>query len=162
MALTASYSSDKNNLIGQDLTASITTPPNAPALYDSTGALNWSEGGAPYSNPLAYLLQKSTAKTDYLMSNLVLRYELLPGLNLKANLGFNSMQLQQIFIYPGASLNPAFDFSGFAEYSSNSLKSWIIEPQAEYQNTWGKGKIGSSRRNKLSAGSKKWQYRLCQ
>ena len=140
-ALTASYSSDKNNLIGQDLTSSITLPPDAPVPYDSTGALNWSEGGAPYSNPLAYLLQKSTAKTAYLMSNLVLRYELLPGLNLKANLGFNSMQLQQIFIYPGASLNPTFDFSGFAEYSSNSLNSWIVEPQAEYQNTWGKGKL---------------------
>ena len=140
-ALTASYSSDKNNLIGQDLTASITTSPNAPVPYDPTGALNWSEGGAAYSNPFAYLLQKSTAKTNYLMSNLVLRYELLPGLNLKANLGFNSMQLQQVFVYPGASLNPAIDFTGFAEYSSNSLDSWIVEPQAEYQNTWGKGKL---------------------
>lgn len=140
-SLTGSYSSDRNNLIGQDLMASITTPPNAPPPYDSTGALNWSEGGAAYSNPLAYLLQTSTAKTDYLMSNLVLRYELLPGLNLKANLGFNNMQLQQTFIYPGASLNPVFDFSGFAEYSGNTLNSWIVEPQAEYQNTWGKGKL---------------------
>jgi TonB-dependent starch-binding outer membrane protein SusC len=140
-ALTGSYSSDKNNLIGQDLTASITMSPNAPVPSDPTGALNWSEGGAAYSNPLAYLLQKSNAKTDYLMSNLVLRYELLPGLNLKANLGFNSMRLQQVFVYPGASLNPAFDFSGFAEYSTNSLNSWIVEPQAEYQNTWGKGKL---------------------
>jgi TonB-linked SusC/RagA family outer membrane protein len=139
--LTASYSNDKNNLIGQDLTTSIRLSPDAPALYDSTGALNWSEGGAPYSNPLAYLLQKSKAKTAYLMSNLLFRYELLPGLNLKANLGFNSMQLQQIFIYPGASLNPAFDFTGFAEYGNNSLNSWIIEPQADYQNAWGKGKL---------------------
>ncbi len=140
-SLTGSYSADRNNLTGQDLTASITTSPNAPAPYDPTGALNWSEGGGTYSNPFAYLLQKSTAKTDYLMSNLVLRYELLPGLNLKANLGFNSMQLQQVFIYPGASLNPAIDFSGFAEYSSSRLDGWIVEPQAEYQNTWGKGKL---------------------
>ena len=140
-ALTGSYSADRNNLIGQDLTASINTSPNAPAPYDSTGALNWSEGGVAFSNPFAYLLQKSTAKTNYLMSNLLLRYELLPGLNLKTNLGFNSMQLQQVFVYPGASLNPTFDFSGFAEYSGNSLNSWIVEPQAEYQNTWGKGKL---------------------
>jgi TonB-dependent starch-binding outer membrane protein SusC len=139
--LTGSYSSDRNNLIGQDLTAYSSTPPNAPTPYDSTGALVWGENGTSFSNPLAYLLQKSTAKTDYLMSNLALRYELLPGLNLKANLGFNSMGLQQIFIYPGASLDPAFDFSGFAEYSNNSLNSWIVEPQAEYQNTWGRGKL---------------------
>ena len=139
--LTTSYSTDKNNLIGQDLTGSIRLSPNAPALYDSTGELNWSEGGAMFSNPLAYLLQKSAATTDYLMTNLTLRYQLLPGLNLKANLGYNSMQLQQTFFYPGASLNPAFNFTGFAEYSSNSFKSWIIEPQAEYQNAWGKAKF---------------------
>lgn len=141
MSFTASYSADKNNLIGQDLTPLITLSPNAPPLHDSTGQLNWSQGGAAYSNPLAYLLQKSTAVTDNLMSNLVLRYQLLPGLNIKANLGYNSMQLQQTFIYPGASLNPAFDFTGFAEYSNNNFKSWIIEPQAEYQGAWKKGKI---------------------
>ena len=155
--LTAGYSTDKSNLIGQDLTAYITTPPNAPAPYDSTGALNWSEGGAPFSNPLAYLLQKSTASTDNLISNLLLRYQLLPGLNLKANLGFNSMQLQQVFIYPGASLNPAFNFTGFAEYSNNSFKSWIVEPQADYQNAWGKGKleimIGTSFQQEATNGS---------
>lgn len=139
--LTSSYSNDKNNLIGQDLTASIRLSPNAPALYDSTGKLNWSEGGVAYSNPFAYLLQKSTAITDNLMSNLVLRYQLLPGLNVKANLGYSSIQLQQNFIFPGASLNPAYNFTGFAEYSNNNFKSWIIEPQAEYQNAWGKGKL---------------------
>lgn len=156
-ALTAGYSVDNDNLIGQDLTAAIRLSPNAPALYDSTGALNWSEGGASYSNPLAYLLQKSTANTDYLMSNMVLRYQLLPGLNLKANLGYCSMQLQQTFIYPGASLNPAFNFTGFAEYSNNNFKSWIVEPQAEYQNEWGKSKlevlIGTSFQEEKTNGS---------
>ena len=139
--LTTSYSTEKNNLIGADLTGFIKLSPNAPALYDSTGKLNWSEGGAIYTNPLASLLQKSNSITDNLMSNLVLRYQLLPGLNLKANLGYNSMQLQQTFIYPGASLNPLFNFTGFAQYGSNNYKSWIIEPQAEYQNAWGKGKL---------------------
>ena len=140
-AFITSYSIDNNNLIGQDLTGSIRLSPDAPALYDSTGKLNWSEGGALFSNPLAYLLQKSAATTDNLMTNLALRYQLLPGLNLKANLGYNNMQLQQTFFYPGASLNPAFNFTGFAEYSNNSLKSWIIEPQAEYQNAWGRAKF---------------------
>lgn len=139
--LSTSYSTDKNNGIGQDLTSLTRLSPNAPALYDSTGKLNWSEGGINFSNPLADLLQKSTAIADNLLSNLVLRYQLLPGLNLKANLGYNSMQLQQTFIYPGASLNPAFNFTGFAEYSTNNFKSWIVEPQAEYQNAWGKGKL---------------------
>ena len=155
--LTASYSNDKNNLIGQDLTGSINLSPNAPALYDSIGKLNWSEGGAAYSNPLAYLLQKSTGITDNLLSNLVLRYQLLPGLHLKANLGFNSMLLQQEFIFPGASLNPAYNFTGFAEYGNNNLKSWIVEPQAEYQNAWGKGKleflIGTSFQQEKTTGS---------
>jgi TonB-linked SusC/RagA family outer membrane protein len=155
--LTTSYSTDNNNSIGQDLTNFIRLPPDAPALYDSSRALNWSEGGAAYSNPLAGLLQKSTAGTDNLLSNLVLRYQLLPGLNLKANLGYNSMQLQQTFIYPGASLNPAFNFSGFAQYSNNNFKSWIVEPQAEYQNAWGKAKlevlIGTSFQQEKTNGS---------
>jgi TonB-linked SusC/RagA family outer membrane protein len=161
-SLTASYSTDKNNLIGQDLTGSIRLSPNAPKLYDSTGKLNWSEGGATFSNPLAYLLQKSTATADNLMSNLLLRYQLLPGLNLKANLGYNSMQLEQVFIYPGASLNPAFNFTGFAQYSNNSFKSWIVEPQAEYQNAWGKAKLevlmGTSFQQEATSGSIAYAY----
>jgi len=155
--LKTSYSTDKNNLIGQDMTSLTRLSPNAPALYDSSGKLNWSEGGVAFSNPLAYLLQKSTAIADNLMSNLVLRYQLLPGLNLKANLGYSNLQLQQTFIYPGASLNPAFNFTGFAEYSNNNFKSWIAEPQAEYQNAWGKGKlevlIGTSFQQEKTNGS---------
>lgn len=141
VTFTTNYSIDNIALIGQDLTGAIRSSPNAPPLYDSTGKLNWSEGGASFSNPLAYLLQKSTANTDNMISNLVLRYQLLPGLDLKSNLGYNSIQLQQTFIYPGASLDPAFNFTGFAEYSNNNFKSWIIEPQAEYQNAWGKAKL---------------------
>jgi TonB-linked SusC/RagA family outer membrane protein len=156
-SLTASYSTDKINLIGQDLTSSIRLSPNAPALYDSTGKLNWSEGGISYSNPLASLLQKSTATSDNLMSNLVLRYQLLPGLNLKANLGYSSIRLEQVFIFPGASLNPAFNFTGFAQYSNNNFKTWIVEPQVDYQNAWGKGKlevlIGSSFQQERTNGS---------
>ncbi len=157
LIFTASYSSDKNYLIGQDLTNYILLPPNSPAVYDSTGGLNWSEGEASYSNPFANLLQKSNAIADNLMTNLVLRYQLLPGLNLKANLGYNSMQLQQDFIYPGASLDPAYNFTGFAQYSNNNYKSWIIEPQAEYENSWGKGKlevlIGTSFQQEKTTGS---------
>jgi len=138
---TTGYSIDNISLIGQDLTGAIRLSPNAPALYDSTGKLNWAEGGASFSNPLALLLQRSTANADNLISNLVLRYQLLPGLDLKSNFGYNSIQLQQTFIYPGASLDPAFNFTGFAEYSNNNFKSWIVEPQAEYQNAWGKGKL---------------------
>jgi TonB-linked SusC/RagA family outer membrane protein len=141
VSFTAGYSNDRINLIGQDLTNFIRLPPNAPALYDSTGKLNWSEGGASFSNPMAYLLQKSNTTADALMSNLVLRYRLLPGLDLKANLGYIDMQLRQVFIYPGASLDPLYAFTGFAEYSDNNYKSWIIEPQAEYQNAWGKAKL---------------------
>ncbi len=139
--LTVGYTTDKINLIGQDLTNFIRLSPNAPALYDTSGKLNWSEGGAGFSNPLAYLLQKSNATADNLLSNLVLRYQLLPGLDLKANLGYNSMQLQQEFIYPGASVDPMYNFTGFAEYSENNFKSWIIEPQAEYGTSWGRVKL---------------------
>jgi len=156
-SLTTSYSTDKNNLIGQDLTGSIRLSPDAPAPYDPTGKLAWSEAGAEFSNPFAYLLQKSTARTDNLRSNLLLRYQVAPGLNLKANLGYNSMQLEQVFIYPGASLDPAFNFTGFAEYSTNSFKSWIVEPQADYQNAWGKAKlevlIGTSLQQEATNGS---------
>lgn len=157
VSLTASYSTDRINLIGPDLTSYIRLSPNAPALYDSSGKLNWGEGGASFSNPFAYLLQKSNATADNLMSNLVLRYQVLPGLDIKANLGYNSMQLRQDFIYPGASLNPIYAFTGFAQYSDNNFKSWIIEPQAEYQNAWGRTKlevlIGTSFQEEKTNGS---------
>src|SRR5207302_6931503 len=66
---------------------------------------------------------------------------LLPGLDLKANLGYIGMQLRQDFIYPGASVDPLYNFTGFAQYSENNYKSWIAEPQVEYQNAWGKAKL---------------------
>jgi TonB-linked SusC/RagA family outer membrane protein len=71
----------------------------------------------------------------------MLLYELLPGLNLKANLGYATMHLQQVFIYPGASLNPAYNFTGFAQYGNSDLRNWIIEPQANYIKTIGSGKL---------------------
>jgi TonB-linked SusC/RagA family outer membrane protein len=54
-------------------------------------------------------------------------------------------------------LNPAYNFTGFAEYSNNNFKSWIIEPQAEYRDTWGEGKlevlIGTSFQQEKTNGS---------
>ena len=141
VAFTSSFVTDKIKLPGQDLTSFIKLSPNAPKVYDSTGKLNWSEGGASFSNPLAYLLQTSDATADNLMSNLVVRYQLLPGLDLKANLGYVGMQLRQEFLYPGASVDPLYNFTGFAQYSENNYKSWIVEPQMEYQNEWGKAKL---------------------
>lgn len=130
--LTAGYSSDINNLIASDLTGYLTLPPDLPPLFDSSGKLNWQQGGVSFINPLAYLLDKYKAETDNLLSNLQISYHIVRGLEVKINTGFNTMQVNETSIIPAAAQDPAYSTSGASQFGNNNYKSWIIEPQISY------------------------------
>lgn len=133
LMLSAIYSNDKNNLLSNDLTSYINTVPNAPAPYNSNGQLNWSEGGVYYNNPLGYTQQPYSAVTDNLVSNAVLKYTVIPGLDIKTNLGYTNTNLQQKVLLPQSSLNPSTNPVSSAMFGNNTSKTWIIEPQLEYK-----------------------------
>ncbi|MFV8465814.1 SusC/RagA family TonB-linked outer membrane protein [Flavobacterium sp. LB1P62] len=139
----ANYTADKNILPPSDFTykAAVLTP-NAPALYDANGNLNWENN--TWSNPLATLNGKYTANTATLIANTVLSYQLLQGLELKTSLGYTDNRVEESRINPSTMYNPAFNFGSERStlYVNNaSSHSWTIEPQLNWQKKVGSGEI---------------------
>lgn len=139
-SLSVSYVNDQNNLFPNDLTSmAMTLAPDAPAIYDSSGNLNWQNN--TWTNPLSYLKRTYRSITNDLISNILFNYQLLDGLQLRASLGYNNINVQEISTIPIAALNPAFIGHGSALFANSSLRSWIAEPQAEYQHDLFKGTL---------------------
>jgi len=129
----ANLTADKNTSIAQDLTASINIAPDYPSLTGPGGKPEWQEKGVSYTvNPMAYLLDRYTANTGNMISHLQLRYKVLPGLTLKASLGYNTLQVSETGIVPIAAQNPSTAPTGFAQFGNKYLQNWIAEPQIEY------------------------------
>ncbi|MFC0773399.1 SusC/RagA family TonB-linked outer membrane protein [Terrimonas alba] len=132
MQLTANYATDKNNLLVSDLTNYLYLPPTLPSLYDSTGGLNWEEAGESFFNPLSPTLQKYWVKSDNLVSNLQLSYKLVKGLEARISTGYNNIHSDENAHIPKASIDPRQSGKASASFASNTLMSWIAEPQLEY------------------------------
>lgn len=150
LKLNTGYLADKNILPPTDLSfQAIVLPPNAPALYDSTGNLNW-EGGT-FNNPLAPLLGRYQANTSNFNAGMTLSYELLPGLELRSIAGYNDNRISESRQLPSTTFNPSFGLG--PERSSlytnqGSRNSWNFEPQLDFKIVVGKGEL-----NILAGGS---------
>lgn len=133
ITLSASYSAALNHLPETDLTrAAMTQAPGAPALYDSTGAVNWANN--TWDNPIASLLRKYQTSSHNLISNATLRYRILKGLTAKVSSGFTSMDTRQLSTSPIASNLPSFGItSGQSDFGSGNVNTWIVEPQLTYE-----------------------------
>lgn len=155
ISVSAAYSNDNSNLPTYDYTQFYNLPPNMP-LYNDDGSVYWNN--AFYNVPTSAFKRRYDGITGNLVSDLSLRYTILPGLNLKANLGYTKTDLDQHYANPGSSDNPAGvdpgGFSGqnnFAFFTSNKLSNYIIEPTIDYA-----VKLGSGKLTALAGGS--WQY----
>ena len=141
VGFSALYSSEVNTITASDPTGQTWLSPNLPALTDSSGELNWSEGGIPFDNPLAYLQQGYRATTDNLLANLNLAYRLLPDLVLRVSSGYHYYGVAEVNTNPITSQNPLYSLQGYSQFANNVFHSRIIEPQADYSHTWGKVKL---------------------
>jgi len=141
--ISTSYSYDKSNLMRQDFTAFINNPPNMYRPYDSLGNLVWSEGGYGAGNPLSILLQKYTGITDRLTANAVLSYNLFPFLMIKTSLGYNYIDFDETSIFPIKAQDPEYNPNGSASFGNNYSRTWIIEPQIEFNHKLGEKGIFS-------------------
>jgi TonB-linked SusC/RagA family outer membrane protein len=137
--LTGNYIADNNQLNNVDLTrASINIAPDAPPLYKSDGTLNWASlpnGNSTFFNPLTYLSNTYSNKTNNLFSNAIISYQILPALELKANIGYTNLTSDEISIIPSTNFLP--ESRAFVQPSSifanSRLSSWIVEPQINYK-----------------------------
>jgi TonB-linked SusC/RagA family outer membrane protein len=129
-SVTASYVNEQNNLLRLDFDLSSLPPPDTPPIYDSAGKLNWA--GGTFNNLLGYLRQKYRVHTDNLIGNVVISYQVLPGLQIKASGGYSKIESTETLIVPGDSYNPSWNVQSSAQFGLSSLTTWIMEPQLEY------------------------------
>ena len=139
----ANYTTQDNLQAATDLTLTAKyLAPNAPALYDADGEINWENN--TFDNPIATLRGVFRSKTNDLVSNLQLSYQLGGGFEVKTNFGFTDLQQSENRILPSTMYNPVY-----AVGSDNSIlymnntkrKSWIIEPQLRWQRDFGKSSL---------------------
>lgn len=149
LQVTANYLADNNKLMAPaDLTkVAIELPPNAPSLYNNDGSLNWAPNlagtASTWRNPLAYLQQKFNQQVENLTGSAIISYKLLPGLDIKTNVGYNKITRNEIVLIPLTYEAPerrstASRSSTFDNYRSVS---WIIEPQLTYTKPISKGQL---------------------
>lgn len=138
ISFTAGYASDKSILPLQNLGQYLNLPPNAMAVYDANGGINWTEGAAYFVNPVALLRQTYEGTTNRLTANAGFQYRPAAGLLIRANVGYNDVRFDERSLTPISSQNPANNPKGEASFGNNLVQSWVIEPQAEYTHTVGK------------------------
>lgn len=116
--------------------------PNAPALYDNQGNLNWEN--STWDNPLANLESKYKALTADLISNAQFSYNVMPGLTFKTSLGYTDLHNDESRSLPSTMYNPAYGLdSRYSSINFNTVhrKSWIIEPQLNWHKEHGAFKL---------------------
>jgi len=130
--LSGLYSWGSTRLPTQDLTFFEFLAPNAPSFRNAAGALQWSNNGLAYVNIEALSLNQYQASLTNQFHHLQVGYELLPGLSLKASLGYNRVQSDENSRQPLAGQDPATEPTGHRYYTGNTYHSELVEGFAEY------------------------------
>lgn len=139
LQLGGSYMGNVNTLPSVDLTdAALSLEPNAPALYNSDGSLNWavnSSGSSTWENPLRHTLRDIKYTTNNFLSNASVSYLMLPGLNLKSTFGYNLLNSSGYRKIPLAYNSPESQPNSVrqADLTRNATSNWIVEPQLTYE-----------------------------
>ena len=143
LTFSGGYTVQDNLQSATDLTrTSRNLAPNAPALYDSFGKLNFENG--TFQNPLAALRGITTAKTNDLVANTVLTYQIIPSLELKTNLGFTDLKNSEQRILPSTMYDPIYQLGSDNSllYSNLTMRqSWVVEPQLRWNHSFQNSKV---------------------
>lgn len=156
ISFSGGYTVQDNNQPYLDLTReSRLLAPNAPALYDSEGNLNWQNN--TFNNPLRHLNGKFNALTYDLLANTVLSYKLFKNFEVKSSFGFSDLRHEESSTAPSTIYNPALGVgtdNSVLFLNNSNRKSWIVEPQINWNKTFGKAEIsllsGATFQNKAS------------
>lgn len=152
ISASVNYSSAKDNSLASDLTMFYDLAPNYPA-HNTDGSFYWVGN---QQNPEAYLLRRSDVSTSNLIANSVIKYNILKGLDVSVNLGYNKADMDQKQMYPSQVFNPTTSTGSFSYFGNSSIEGYIIEPQINYTKDIAKGKLqllaGGTFQEKLSQG----------
>ncbi len=139
IALSTLYSNEDNELPRTDFTGvAYTLEPNAPALFNEDGRLNWENN--TWNNPLASLEQEYMSKIQTLMANALISYKVFPDLELRTSLGYNTYRMEGYRTLPSSSRNPSLGLTpqNYSNLTTNTSErhSWIVEPQLQWGKQW--------------------------
>ncbi|MGL2965900.1 SusC/RagA family TonB-linked outer membrane protein [Flavobacterium sp. XGLA_31] len=142
ISLSTGYTVQDNNQPAVDLSrTAMLLAPNAPALYNADGSLNWE--GSTWVNPLAGLDAKYKTKTHDFITNSTLSYSILKELEVKSSFGITDTRHDEVRITPSTIYDPAYNagpqFSSLL-INTVSRRSWIAEPQISWLKQWNYGK----------------------
>jgi TonB-dependent starch-binding outer membrane protein SusC len=137
LILSGSYQSAKNTVQSIPSGTASLLAPDAPKIFNSDGSLNWQpiNEGEPgtFFNPFSNLLKPYKALKSNLVSNMILNYKIIKGLDFKTSFGYTNMTIDETNLNPAISFDPGYKIaSGFASYQSSKAKGWSIEPQLNY------------------------------
>lgn len=136
------FSYDQNSSAGFGGSSDVTLPPNAPDQIDGDGNLIWSYKGVPiYSNFYAGLKQPSTLNTYNFNASLNLNYEIIKGLTIGGNVGYNRNSGTEHSINPSSAQAPSIYSAPniSAAFANTANQAVNVEPQINYKKFIGKG-----------------------
>ncbi|MCF6132736.1 SusC/RagA family TonB-linked outer membrane protein [Flavobacterium wongokense] len=143
ISFSGTYDVQDNDQPSRDLTYTARSlAPNAPALYDAAGNLNWEN--ATWDNPLATLYAKALAKTNSLLANTSLSYQLPYGFMAKGSFGFTDLKHEESRSNISTVNNPIYGVTSANSsiyFNDTNRKSWIAEPQLQWQKQFGTSKV---------------------
>ncbi|MDX8572208.1 SusC/RagA family TonB-linked outer membrane protein [Elizabethkingia sp. HX QKY] len=134
------FSKLEHNVISLDNTGSaLFLAPNAPALYDTEGNINWQNN--TFDNPVAAYNSTYSNNNIQLMNNFTAGYELLKNVQIKLNGGINYQTFDELSLQPSTIYNPSLGIgpaNSRALQSNKSRLSYTLEPQLNW--TFKKGR----------------------
>ena len=153
--LSMGYSNEKNKMPGSDFTSkAYSLEPNAPALYDDDGNINWENN--TWDNPIASLEENYVARSNTMIANAVVSYSILKDLVFRSSMGFTDYRLDSYRTMPSSARNPSLGYTS-QSYSNlitngSQRQSWIVEPQIQ----WKKG-LGAFSLDMLMGATFQWE-----
>lgn len=129
-----------NNLLGNDLTQlALTLAPNAPALYNTDGSLNWEN--STWDNPLRWKNQSYTSKNVQWLTSWTVQGKLSSWAMVKVLAGYNESRNEERKLLPHTFYSPAWGMTSAASSSmlnEGADSNWNIEPQLHFDKLWNK------------------------
>ncbi|BAV06955.1 TonB-dependent receptor [Filimonas lacunae] len=135
--LSGAYTKNINNLPNASVSGVYALPPNLP-LYKADGSFYWDNN---YTNPAAALKGPMSFTSDNIIANSTLKFNILPGLSFKTDLGFNRLTVSSVKASTRASRNPNTTTTGSVTLQTNYTQVYNIEPQLNYTRRIGSGKL---------------------
>lgn len=142
--LSGKYGKDRNQMFDGTLLGTM-APQNQPGPKNDDGKLVWVNNGTEYVNPWSDLYKKYVIKTGNLLGSVKLGYRIVDSLSFLLSVGVNRYRDSENSQFPIISRSPDSDSASFgaATFGTQEIKSYIVEPQLDYTNTFGFGKINA-------------------